>query len=175
MEFINKQIMSESIPTISDIEFELLDINYRKSQLLSSSLFFVGVLAILIIAWQLSTEISIPLIWGLLILTVWLILFGLTLWYVWKSYHFEGFVIRDKDILHKSGIFFQSVLIIPFNRIQHSEIKQGPIERLFDLGSLILYTAGGSSSDLAVHGLPYYKAQLLKEMITKRIIADDEA
>ncbi len=174
MEFTNEQIKVDSIPTIDHIGFEVLDIKYRKSQLISASLFYIGIIAVIILAYLFFAEAKISGIWIVLVVALWFVLFAITLWYVWESYEFEGFALREKDILYKSGIFFQSVLIIPFNRVQHSEIKQGPIERLFNLGSLILYTAGGSSSDLAIHGLAYPKAQLIKETITKRIIADGE-
>jgi membrane protein YdbS with pleckstrin-like domain len=65
------------------------------------------------------------------------------------------------------------VTSVPFNRIQHSEINQGPLDRAYNLASLNIYTAGGSSSDLTIPGLPYDQAVKLREFVAKKS-ADDE-
>ena len=174
MDFSNNQIVSDTIPTIDDIIFESLDIRFRKSQLLSTVLFFTGVLIPMLIAYFFFNKIEIPFIWVVLVGAIWLFLFVISLIYIYVSYRYEGYALREQDILYKSGIFFRLLLIIPFNRVQHAELQQGPIDRYFGLGSLILYTAGGSGSDLTIKGLPYEKAQTLKEIITKRIAADEE-
>jgi len=91
-----------------------------------------------------------------------------------KSYDYQGYAIRDKDIIYKTGIFFRSSLIIPFNRIQHCEIEQGPIDRLFGLAELSLFTAGGSGSDLKIPGLAQDRANSLKNYITNKVAQDEE-
>lgn len=169
MQFTNTQIHTNEIPDSRGIDFEFLDIQFRKSQLISVVLFYIGAMIMMIVSLLLFKDLEIQLSWIMLVALIWLVLFTISIIYVFKSYHYEGFALREKDILYKSGIFFKSVTIIPFNRVQHCEIQQGPIERYFNLGSLLLYTAGGSSSDLIIKGLVYSKAQTLKEFITKNV------
>ncbi|MGB4960930.1 MAG: PH domain-containing protein, partial [Saprospiraceae bacterium] len=87
---------------------------------------------------------------------------------------YQGYALRERDILFKSGVFFRSVIVIPFNRVQHCEIEQGPINRFFDLAVLSLYTAGGSSSDLKIPGLTMRMANNLKSFITDKVAIDEE-
>jgi len=66
-------------------------------------------------------------------------------------------------------VFFRSTTVIPFNRIQHAEVKQGPIERRFNLQRLEVYSAGGEGSDLYIPGLLGNRADQLKDFIIKKV------
>ncbi|MFW5762007.1 MAG: PH domain-containing protein, partial [Cyclobacteriaceae bacterium] len=44
----------------------------------------------------------------------------------------------------------------------------GPLNRLFKLTTLKIYTAGGSTSDLNIPGLEYDDAQKLREYIAEK-------
>lgn len=82
-----------------------------------------------------------------------------------KNHYKKAYALRQLDIQYRSGYIWQEETIIPFNRIQHCEINRGPLERLFNLASLKVYTAGGSSSDLTIPGLRPEIAQDLKNFI----------
>ena len=58
--------------------------------------------------------------------------------------------------------------------MQHCEITEGPIQKMFELASIKIFTAGGSSSDLAIPGLHREEAYKLKEFITRNIASDEE-
>ena len=61
------------------------------------------------------------------------------------------------------------MIVIPFSRIQHIEIDEGPFERFFKLSTMSIYTAGDSGKDLKISGLKKEKAQEIKELITAYI------
>ena len=86
----------------------------------------------------------------------------------------KQFKLRKHDLIYKTGLWWKSETSIPFVRVQHSEVIQGPIERLFNLAKLKLYTAGGHSSDLSIPGLNPQKAEELKNFITNRIQEEEE-
>jgi membrane protein YdbS with pleckstrin-like domain len=44
-----------------------------------------------------------------------------------------GYAIREKDITYQSGWLWKSMTTIPFNRVQHCDIRQGLIDRQFGL------------------------------------------
>ena len=75
--------------------------------------------------------------------------------------------LRENDISYKSGLLFFTMTSIPLNRLQHCEVSQGPLGRLFDLASVKIYTAGGSTSDLSIGGLKKEAAHRLRDHITR--------
>lgn len=77
----------------------------------------------------------------------------------------QGYVVRDKDILFRKGVIWQSVTAIPFNRIQHVETSSTPIDRKLDIATLQLFTAGGSGGDLKIGGLGTDVAEKLRVFI----------
>lgn len=103
-------------------------------------------------------------IWGLVAL--------LSLWLTHRGYHLQGYALRARDIVFRKGVIFQNIVTIPFNRVQHCEISQGPIERFFGLKTLEIYTAGGRSSDLSIPGLLPDQAQQFKEFIIGNTVKD---
>ena len=86
----------------------------------------------------------------------------------------RGYVVRDKDIVFRSGVVFRSVTAIPYNRIQHVETSSTPLDRKFGIAALQLFTAGGSGGDLKIHGLGAEVAEQLRVYILDKIGASIE-
>jgi len=82
--------------------------------------------------------------------------------------------MRQNDIIFKTGLLWQKEIALPFNRVQHCEVAQGPIERIFNLSELKVFTAGGASSDLNIPGLSPEEAKSMKEFIVNKTIIDEE-
>jgi membrane protein YdbS with pleckstrin-like domain len=116
-----------------------------------------GPVTLYILNIQLAALLSL-LAWGLLLL--------LSFYGVYRSFPIRGYALRELDISYKKGWIFFSHITIPFNRVQHSEISQGPVDRYFGLVTLNIYTAGGSSSDLSIPGLEREEAQRLRDFIS---------
>ena len=92
-------------------------------------------------------------------LAIWVIIYhGL-------SYKYMGYALREKDISFTSGLLWRSMTTVPFNRVQHCDIKQGILDRRFGLSRLTIYTAGGQSTDLMIPGLLPATAEKLKTYI----------
>ncbi len=73
--------------------------------------------------------------------------------------------IRDRDVLISRGALFRVLTLIPFDRIQFAETRQGPADRLFRLNQLILYTAAGRAG--RIPGLDPSEAEALREELSK--------
>lgn len=86
----------------------------------------------------------------------------------------KAYALRQKDILYKTGLIIRNHIAIPFNRIQHCEVQQGAIDRMFNLAKLKIYTAGGSSSDLSIPGLQKHTADRLKEYVLQKITSEHD-
>ena len=78
------------------------------------------------------------------------------------------FAVREKDIIYQKGFFRNVTKIIPFNRIQHSEISEGWLSRRLKLQTLSLYTAGGEGASIKIAGLPKEIAQQLSQLILSK-------
>jgi len=173
MNFSNEQLFSKHIPHLSSILFEHLEKKYLKVMYLQRILlsFILGAILITFIIldpFDLSfylKSIIISVVSGLIIL--YLILTK-------KIFLIKAYGIRKHDIIFRSGLIFRSTTVIPFNRVQHVEIKNGPIDRYFGLSKLNIYTAGGSLSDLSIPGLLMETAQNIKELIVGKTISDEE-
>ena len=85
----------------------------------------------------------------------------------------KGYLVRENDISFQRGIIIFKSISIPFNRIQHVEVNQGIMAKMFHLSSVKIYTAGGSSSDLSIPGLPVNDAQKLKAFLSEKISAHE--
>lgn len=83
------------------------------------------------------------------------------------SFSYMSYAIRERDISYKSGWLWKSMTTIPFNRVQHCDIKQGILDRRFGLSKLTIYTAGGQNTDLEIPGLLPDTAEKLKAFILR--------
>lgn len=173
MDFENNQLPSQHLPSIDDIQFESLELNYQKVSIYFTAFFFMAAIIIYLgIGIFVEELFASPLIW--IVVGGWILVASFFIFLSYKSYFYEGFALRQKDVVYKSGMWFRSTIIVPFNRVQHCEINQGPIDRYFGLSELSLFTAGGSSSDLNIPGLSQETAAKLKQFITNKVAHDEE-
>ncbi|RUO26827.1 hypothetical protein CWE09_09090 [Aliidiomarina minuta] len=92
----------------------------------------------------------------------------MTLW-VTRRYRLTGYQVQPQQVHFRTGALWRTQTAVAINRIQHVEITQGPVERYFKLAKLVIYTAGGSGSDLSVPGLPQAEAEQIRDQLLQRI------
>lgn len=90
--------------------------------------------------------------------------------FVYKN---SSFAFGDEDIRFKTGFLFIKEILVPFSRIQHLDIHQGPIERYFDLSTLIIHTAGQSGDAIKIPGLQEVYAEHLRSYLKSFIKSED--
>ncbi len=168
MEFKNDAVLLEELPVIQDADFHKLVPQQRWLSLLNATIFF-AILAIGLFAAYFWGNIELPLwadwtIWGTL-LFLWL----LRVLFVWKGFERKAYLLREHDMVYRSGWLTHRLITIPFNRIQHSEIRQSFLGRLMKIARLKIYTAGGDQSDLSVPGLDPEKASEIRNFIIRRV------
>lgn len=82
-----------------------------------------------------------------------------------RRYRVTHYYVADDYIGFVVGAVWHTEVVITFNRLQHLEIAQGPLERMLGLSRLVLYTAGGSMADLVIPGLTQVHAEQLRDRI----------
>jgi membrane protein YdbS with pleckstrin-like domain len=77
----------------------------------------------------------------------------------------KRYALRELDLNYSSGLFFQKTVSQPINRIQHIELKRGPVERYVGMATLQVFSAGGAAHTFEIPGLPLESAQKLRHFI----------
>ena len=80
---------------------------------------------------------------------------------------------EEEDELHiRHGLLFRMLTVVPFGRVQHIDVAQGPIERAYGLGTLILHTAGTRGAAVPLPGLLHDEAGRMRDRIRAKIRQD---
>lgn len=167
--FVNRQI--DDLPTVRDIRFSRVDGRYLAVSLLAASV-SVAVLAGGAVGYiWMNPEVQPPQRYIVVaLLTLWLLMMV----YRVLAYRCLAYAIRQQDIAVSSGVVYRRLVVQPLSRLQHVEVSRGPLERLFGLATLRLFSAGGAAHSLAVPGLPLARAERLREFILDNRALDDE-
>ena len=170
--FYNEQISAKILPSVKDITFVPLHRSYLKIELTIIAIIW-AVIGLGVLAGFYFGDIEhawIPYAAAGIILSLAILSIVLTL----LGFKHKGYALRNLDIIYKQGLIWKKELIIPFNRIQHAEVNQGPLERMFDLGELNIFTAGGKSSDLSISGITKEEAMSIKHFLLNKTAMDEE-
>ncbi|WP_102798192.1 PH domain-containing protein [Bowmanella denitrificans] len=165
--FTNQSLSVHNLADVTALEMQRLSPRYAPLNLLCGTIFLLFLLTILAaIRWQTWLTLPdwylhlFPLIFGGLVAVglLWLL-------YDYLADKRKGYAVREQDLSYQSGLFFQSLVTQPILRVQHVELKRGPIERKAGLATLQVFSAGGSLYTFAIPGLPEADARKLRQFI----------
>jgi membrane protein YdbS with pleckstrin-like domain len=90
--------------------------------------------------------------------------------YVWPEVHYRhlSYALDAEGIEIRSGVWWREVVSVPRSRVQHIDVSQGPLERSYGLGRLVLYTAGIDHSRVELPGLSHEVALFLRDHLLPR-------
>lgn len=168
----NPMELASEAQTSTVEEWQSVDRNYIKVLRAGFSIVHaMGLLATIIFIGLLP---ALPQSVGLVVIAV-LVISYLWLFFVWapRTCARIGYLVGEQDISLQKGFMFWKLISVSFNRIQHLEVRQGPIERAYGLATLVIFTAGTLGSDLQIPGLPRAIAQQLKAQLLQSINAED--
>jgi membrane protein YdbS with pleckstrin-like domain len=164
--FENPQVAIENLPDTDTVQWKLLDAAYKRLRQVQSALALLGV-AIPMTFITIAAEV--PALPATVIWSAWAIVLAALIAWPTIALPKRGYVVRDKDILFRKGVVWRSVTAVPYNRIQHVETSNTPLDRKFDLATLQLFTAGGSSGDLKIDGLAANTAEQLRIYLLRKV------
>lgn len=170
--FDNVEIAAEDLPQAAAVNWLAMDEKFLRRLMTQSGItiaaLVIGMLVLLTILRIALADQDVTVNFAYLWLLVPLLAIPLFAWPL-MSVPKMAYAVRDKDILYKSGVFWHTVTVIPFNRIQHVEKSSTPLDRYFDISTLQLFTAGGSGGDLKIHGLSAAVAEKLRAFIVEKL------
>ena len=86
-----------------------------------------------------------------------------------RRYQARGYQIGVDRLRVVRGLIFRSDTVVPFGRVQHIDVHQGPIERGYGLATLVLHTAGNHNASVSLPGLGHDDAMAMREDIRTHV------
>lgn len=80
----------------------------------------------------------------------------------------DGFTLRR-------GRLWRSETRVPQSRVQHLDLKRGPLQRHYELATLVIHTAGTRHSAVTVTCLDEADAETLRDQLARQLDDDDNA
>ena len=95
-------------------------------------------------SWVMLRVAGLPLLLGILPLlaasVLFVVLAGVVPGLRWRRWRYE---IRADEVDLQRGILWVSRTLVPLARIQHVDTQSGPLQRRFNLATVVFYTAAG--------------------------------
>jgi membrane protein YdbS with pleckstrin-like domain len=104
---------------------------------------------------------------GPVLVAIWMIAVALVVWHAeaWpaRAFAHTRYRLSADGLQIARGVLWRTVTHVPRSRVQHTDVSQGPIERRYGLGTLIVYTAGTDHARVALPGLAWETALALRD------------
>jgi len=115
-------------------------------------------------SWEWLPVWAAPLVMALL--GLWSILLAPRRWARW------GWAWTGKELHVASGWLVRSHTIVPAARVQHIDVTQGPVQRMFGVATLVLHTAGTAGSEVDLPGISRETAEEIRDAIREHLSSD---
>ncbi len=81
----------------------------------------------------------------------------------------RGYDLGNGRLRVVRGLWFRSDTEVPFGRVQHIDVTQGPLERAYGLATVVVHTAGTHNASVSLPGLAAHDAAAMRETIARHI------
>ena len=90
--------------------------------------------------------------------------------FYWPSLHYRHttWKLDNESLEVRSGVLWKRQVSVPLGRVQHADVSQGPLQRRYGLGKLIVYTAGTYESSVELEGLNHQVALQLRDRLIRQ-------
>ena len=87
--------------------------------------------------------------------------------YLWPAvrYRHVRYRLDAHGVTIRRGVVWRTVTSVPTSRVQHTDVSRGPVERYFDLATLVIHTAGTRDASVALSGLGHREAVALRDRL----------
>ena len=109
------------------------------------ALLFVSVLVPLVVLLLIAVPTAPKVLLGLCVVG-WLILMSLLFLWTQAYYRSLEYVIESDAIQTRSGVFWKKRVTIPYTKVTNIDVTQWPVQRMFNIGTLHVQTAGAGGT-----------------------------
>ncbi len=96
-------------------------------------------------------------------------------WVGWRRHRLTLWRLDAQALGVRRGHLWQSESHVPISRVQHLDLRRGPLERAAGLATLIVHTAGTRMNTVAVPSLEQADAERLRDRLARQLDNDDDA
>ena len=114
-----------------------------------------------------------------IVIACWALAFAIVAVLVWLAVRWPGleyaraaYILDDRGIEIRWGVVWRRVINVPRSRVQHTDVSQGPFERSYGLGTLVIYTAGTDHAQVDLPGLAHGTALAIRDHLLPRELPD---
>ncbi|MPY23071.1 PH domain-containing protein [Shewanella sp. YLB-07] len=104
-----------------------------------------------------------PIQVALPVLSVLGLAFSVITWLRYAHAKSIAFAVCDHELLMQKGIIWFKRISLPYTRLQHISLSQGPLERKLGLHTLKCFSAGSGSAEIELPGLESRTAEKLRQ------------
>lgn len=79
------------------------------------------------------------------------------------SYRHTLYRVDPQGIEIRRGVVWRRTINVPKSRVQHTDVSQGPLQRTYALGTLVVYTAGTDHAKVELPGLSHARAMRIRD------------
>lgn len=98
---------------------------------------------------------------------------GIGAWIAVRRHRRTRWRLDERGFAVRRGNWWQSETHVPISRVQHLDLKRGPLERGAGLSTLVVHTAGTRMAAVSVAGLDADDAERLRERLATQVDHDD--
>ncbi len=107
------------------------------------------------------------------------VVIGLMFWAVYSlpaaAHRHASWRIDEAGLDIRRGILWRREITIPRARVQHTDVRQGPLERRYRIASLVIHTAGTHAASITLSGLAVPDAHWLRDVLISEVKASGDA
>ncbi|QWF16631.1 PH domain-containing protein [Lysobacter capsici] len=99
---------------------------------------------------------------------------GIGMWIGFRRYRNTLWRLDDYGFAVRRGVAWQRETLVPLTRVQHLDLKHGPLQRMRRLSTLVVHTAGTRHSAVSIDHLDADDAQRLRERLGRQLDHEDD-
>ena len=153
-----------------DDDGELTKLHPNYKMIMQIGALFIGffiLIGALILDTALNDQLGTP--WGIIIAPAAILAIIVGFRVPIARYNARGYQISRDRLRVVRGIWWHSDTIVPFGRVQHIDVDQGPLERALGIATMTLHTAGSHNASVRLPGLGHELAVEMREEIRAHI------
>lgn len=90
-----------------------------------------------------------------------------------RRYRHFTFRVGPADVRVAHGWLWRTESVVLHSRIQHVDTRQGPVERMLGLATVVVFTAGSVGAMVGIPGLAAARAEALRDELVRLSGTDD--
>lgn len=95
-------------------------------------------------------------------------------WFAWRRHLLTFWQLDEQGLGVRRGHLWESDTRVPISRVQHLDVRRGPLQRAANLATLVVHTAGSRFNAVAISGLDHADAERLRDRLAHQLDHDDD-